>query len=312
MKKQTQFPYAFFVVAFFWSWLIWLPLVLAGFGCLPLEEELLQKISVPSSVLAAFGPAVGAFYCLRKFEGQGAVTLYLRSFLDFRLGWKAWWAPIGLLGGSTCLAWVLPELWGEPRIGMLLPSIWLFPLYLLIMILFGGGQEELGWRGYILDPMERRMGPWLGNLVLGIVWGVWHLPLFFIPGTSQNFMNFFGFLLLTIGYSWFFAWVRQLSANRNVAGLITHGWANAFIPLFPIVIMNEDTVQPRFWLWVSLTFVLGLVTMLIRRKNHNCIPPILRRQELIGKFVSNHAAPIKYPTWKSRVRGEWLEEDRIL
>lgn len=131
MEKQTQLPYEFFVVAFFWSWLIWLPLVLAGFGFLPLEMELLQKISVPISVLAACGPAVGAFYCLRKFEGQGAVTLYLRSFLDFRLGWKAWWAPIGLLGGSTCLAWVLPELWGESRIGILLPSIWLFPLDLI-------------------------------------------------------------------------------------------------------------------------------------------------------------------------------------
>ena len=114
--------------------------------------------------------------------------------------------------------------------------------------------------------MEERMGPWLGNLTLGIVWGGWHLPLFFIPGTSQNYMNFFGFLLLTIGYSWFFAWIRQLSGKRNLAGLIAHGWANAFVPFFPIIIMDKQAAQPRYWLWVSLTFVLGVVTMAIREK----------------------------------------------
>jgi hypothetical protein len=266
MKKQTPFPYEFFVVTFLWSWLIWLPQVLVGFGIFPLEGAFFQKISIPITILAAFGPAVGAFYCLRKYEGKGAVASYLRSFLDFRLGWRAWWAPIIILGGSTYLAWVLPELWGEARIGMLLPSVWFFPPYLSIMILFGGGQEELGWRGFILDPMEERMGPWLGNLTLGIVWGGWHLPLFFIPGTSQNYMNFFGFLLLTIGYSWFFAWIRQLSGKRNLAGLIAHGWANAFVPFFPIIIMDKQAAQPRYWLWVSLTFVLGVVAMAIREK----------------------------------------------
>ena len=55
------------------------------------------------------------------------------------------------------------------------------------MIFLGGGQEELGWRGYILDRLEERLGPWLGNLVLAVIWAVWHVPLIFIPGTSQRF-----------------------------------------------------------------------------------------------------------------------------
>jgi len=52
----------------------------------------------------------------------------------------------------------LPELWGEPRLEMLLPSVWVFLPYVLIMIFLGGGQEELGWRGYILDSLEERLG----------------------------------------------------------------------------------------------------------------------------------------------------------
>lgn len=266
MEKQARFPYQFFVVTFIWSWLIWLPLVLAGAGILPLGKDLLSALSLPLTIVAAFGPAAGTFYCLKTYHGKGAIRQYLRGLLDFRLGWRAWLLPILVLGGSTWIAWMLPELWGEPRAEMLLPSVWVFPPYVLLMILFGGGQEELGWRGYILDPMEERLGPWLGNLVLGVIWAFWHLPLFFIPGTSQTFMPFAGFVLLTTGYSWFFAWVRQASGKRTWAGLITHGWANAFIPLFPTVLMVAGASQSRYWIWVSLTFVIGLITMAIRSR----------------------------------------------
>jgi membrane protease YdiL (CAAX protease family) len=266
MEKQTRFPYAFFLVTFLLSWLLWLPLVMAGAGILPLDEDLLGAITMPVIIIGAFGPAAGAFYCLNKFNGRDAVRQYLRGLLDFRLGWQAWLVPMLVLGGSTWFAWMLPELWGEPRVDMLLPSLWVFPPYIVIMILFGGGQEELGWRGYILDPMEERLGPWLGNLALGVIWAVWHLPLFFIPGTSQTLMPFGGFVLLTTGYSWFFAWVRQVSGKRTWAGLITHGWANAFIPIFPTVMMVSGASQSRYWIWVSLTFVIGLVTMAIRSR----------------------------------------------
>lgn len=267
MEKQAGFPYRFFVVTFAWSWLIWLPLVLASSGVLPLDINLVRAWSTPISIVAMFGPAAGTFYCLKTRQGNDAIRQYLRGLLDFRLGWRAWLVPILVLGGSTWIAWRLPELWGAPRVAMLLPSVWLFPPYVLVMILFGGGQEELGWRGYILDPLEDRLGAWLGNLVLGVIWAFWHLPLFFIQGASQMFMPFAGFVLLTTGYSWFFAWVRQVSGKRTLAGLMAHGWANAFVPLFPTVVMAAGAAQPRYWIWVSLTFVIGLITMAIRSRS---------------------------------------------
>ena len=264
MEQPIRFPYTFFVVTFLWSWLIWAPLVLAGSGILTLGNTTLSSLTVPLTILGAFGPAVGAFYCLLTVHEKGALPAYLRSLLDFNFGWKAWLVPIVLFGGSTWIAWILPEFWGESRLKMLLPTVWVFPPYVLFIILFGGGQEELGWRGYILDQMESRLGVFVGNLVLGIVWALWHLPLFFIPETSQFFTPFAGFVLLTIGYSWIFAWVRQISGKRTLAGLVAHGIANAFVPLFPTLVMVEGAEQPRYWIWVSLTFVIGFITMVIR------------------------------------------------
>lgn len=266
MNQQEPFPYRFFLITFVWSWLIWLPMVLATSGVLPLDKNLMNALALPVSMLAAFGPAVATFICLKTLHARGAVRRYLRSLLDLRLGWQAWFVPILVLGGSTWLAWILPELWGEPRLEMLLPSVWLFLPYVLIMILLGGGQEELGWRGYILDPIEARLGAWLGNLVLGVIWAVWHLPLFFIQGTSQTFMPFAGFVLLLVGYSWFYAWVRQSSGRRTWAVVIAHGWSNAFIPLFPTVVMVVGAAQPRYWIWVTLTFLIGFLTMALRSR----------------------------------------------
>ena len=57
------------------------------------------------------------------------------------------------------------------------------------MVFLGGGQEEIGWRGYILPFLENKFGRWLGSGILGLIWAFWHLPLWFIPGTNQTYGN---------------------------------------------------------------------------------------------------------------------------
>ncbi|MGP8175599.1 MAG: lysostaphin resistance A-like protein [Terracidiphilus sp.] len=264
MERESRFPYRFFVITFLWSWMIWLPLVLASFNILPMGKEFVTKLWLPATLLAAFGPALGALYSLRTLNGKGAMLRHLRGILDLRMGWKAWILPIIVLGGCSYATFLLPERWAGPRPGINLPSLWFLPLSFLAMLILGGGQEELGWRGYILDPIEERLGPWLGNLVLGVVWAVWHLPLFFIPDTSQASMPFAGFVLLMTGWSCIFSWVRQASGKRVFSGIYAHGVADTFGSLFPTIAMATDASRTRFWIWVSLNFAIGLGALAIR------------------------------------------------
>ncbi len=263
MKENEKFPLRFFVVTFLWSWLIWLPLVLAGFGVIPISRESLKSITTPVTVLAAFGPAVGAFYSLRSLNGRGSIRVYLKSFFSLKFGWKVWIAIFVILGISTAISWFIPELFGANRLGMLLPNIYLFPIYWLIMVFFGGGQEEIGWRGYVLPILEKRFGCWFGSIILAVVWACWHLPLWFIPGTSQTYVNFTGFIMLTLGYSFFYSWIMKASGNRPFAALIAHGTANAFIPVFPVLVMVLGAAQVRFWIWVTLTLLIGIFVMIL-------------------------------------------------
>jgi CAAX protease family protein len=241
--------------------MIWLPLVLAALHIIPIGQEFLAKANFPALVLAAFGPAVGALYSLGTLKGKEAVRKYLQGVLELRIGWKVWIAPIILIGGSTCTAWILPELWGAPHLPIRV-SLVTSPLNFFIIALFAGSQEELGWRGYILDPLEERLGPSLGSLLLGVIWAFWHLPLFFIPENDLGAIPWPAFLLLTTGYSCFFSWLRAASGKRTFAGIYAHALINLFGSLFPTI--GPSTPQLRYWLWSTFAFVIGLATMAIR------------------------------------------------
>jgi len=59
-------------------------------------------------------------------------------------------------------------------------------VFLLMTLLYGPLPEELGWRGYGLDALRTSMNLLEASLVLAAFWGLWHLPLHFMPGSFQQ------------------------------------------------------------------------------------------------------------------------------
>ena len=275
MFSKTKDISRFFLMTFIWSWALWAPLVLGSLKIVPVSGKLISILTLPLINLGAFGPLAGALVVLRQQKGKGSSRTYLRSFLDFNLGWKTYVLPIIIFGGSTFIAWFFPELLGEKRLSMFLPSIWVFIPCLFYMTFLGGGQEEFGWRGYALPILENRFGIWFANMILGIVWAFWHIPLWFITGTSQTHMNIGGFILLMVGYSFIFSWIRKISGNRPFSGMYVHGLSNAFISIMPTLTVQKNMPQTRFWIWVTLTFLIGiLITILRKNRSINLTSPL--------------------------------------
>ena len=88
----------------------------------------------------------------------------------------------------------------------------------LFAVLLVGGPlgEEFGWRGYALPHLQTRMGWRPASLMLGLVWGLWHLPLFFISDTVQAHMTLALFLPSTVAMSVIFGWLA-LHTRGSVA-----------------------------------------------------------------------------------------------
>ncbi|MDR2907799.1 MAG: CPBP family intramembrane metalloprotease [Bacteroidales bacterium] len=255
---KTKIPIRFFVITFLWSWLCF-------FGAIWTEQSSSQSGAFSLLfIMAFFGPAIGALISIRTTKGKGAIRKFLKSFLSLNFGWKVWLSIFLVLGSVSIIAWYLPELFGAEKLPYNIPPIYMLPMFLLMMIFLSGGQEEIGWRGYILPYLEKRFGLMTGTLILGVIWAIWHLPLWFSEAVNQSYMNFFAFMLLVIGASYFFSWIIAASGNRPMSGLVVHGLFNASTSFFPNIIKVDGANQERFWLYSILMFIVGIIVILLR------------------------------------------------
>lgn len=277
---NKRIPIRFFIITFAWTWLFFAPSFLVGIGFLLKFEESILKLQDILKLIGVFGPAVGAIVSIYTLNGKDELKKYLSSFLSLRFGWKVWLIIFSVLGISSIISWKIPELFGFPILESSLqgvsniPIVFVFIVYWIICVLVGGGQEEIGWRGYITQFLENKYGYIIGSLILGIIWTFWHIPLFFISGTVQSQVNFFSYMLLLVGYSYFFSWIIDLSKNKLLSGIIAHGTVNALWELFPPVVMEPNNLQIRLWILSVLIFTIGIIIAIKRTIKHKSSPNV--------------------------------------
>jgi len=152
----------------------------------------------PLFYLATYGPAVAALVLvLFKTKWQG-----MRRFLSRLLLWRApavWY--LFLLLGIPALFYIGATVKGLTLSEMVPVSSLSVYLGALAMFAIKGPVEEIGWRGFALPLLQRKMSPLWAGLLIGIVWGFWHLPAFLLSGTPQSAWSFSDFFVGTIALS---------------------------------------------------------------------------------------------------------------
>lgn len=147
--------------------------------------------SHPFFFLATWAPAISAILLVLSFAGMRGLKAFFSRLLLWRcpgsfvafiaLGIPLVFMAGSLLKGGGILAPVPPE-----GAGALLA--------VLLMMLFLGPIEEFGWRGVAQPILQRHVAPLCAGAIIGAIWGIWHLPAFFLAGTvfgSWNFLPFF-------------------------------------------------------------------------------------------------------------------------
>lgn len=120
-----------------------------------------------------------------------------------------------------------------------------FPFYTFFLSLPGGliigGLEEAGWM-YILQPeLDKKYGFILSSVFVGIIWILWHIPLFFIPGTNhgEGFINFWMFAVQLIAFRFFNGAIYKISGKGRVfMCVLFHTMFNAASPIFGTMTMT--------------------------------------------------------------------------
>ena len=148
--------------------------------------------SHPFFFLATWAPAISAFALVLLYGGNAGLKAFLSRLFLWRvsLNWTAFilvGIPVIYMAGSLIkggpLLAPIPTEGAGTVVGVLFLMLFLVPI------------EEFGWRGLAQPILQRHMAPLWAGAVIGMVWGIWHVPAFFLSGTVFAGWNFFPFLV---------------------------------------------------------------------------------------------------------------------
>jgi membrane protease YdiL (CAAX protease family) len=181
--KTSPWPYV--ILALGWSWLFWIPVVLTG-----------MDISVtPGIVLFAIGvlgPAVSAILLTCLTGDKQERREYWSRLISFKRITPRWYAIIILIAPVYSVLAILSGLVIKGNIPAVDTAVRYVTHPLTIIpfavarLVYGPLPEELGWRGYALDRLQRKWNALVSSLVLGVIWAVWHTPMFFMRGSLMS------------------------------------------------------------------------------------------------------------------------------
>ena len=227
----------FFVFTFTWSWLL-------GFAAIYTKVDW-PILSMVLLIASGFGPSIAALLTIIVFSGRSGLFTWLKNALNWRVGWQwyalAFFIPPLMMLFAQAIHWALGgTIPTSPAVGHISLTIANFGLVFLI-----GGPlgEEFGWRSYAVPALGTKLGWRTASLLIGVIWGLWHVPWFFTEGTAQSQMPFVVFMLNIIAGSVLFSWLFMRSAGSVIPALIAHTSLNAFAGILSII-PTAETSRP--------------------------------------------------------------------
>jgi uncharacterized protein len=272
----------YFVIAFVVSWLCW--------GLVAAADRALVKLPLPSDLLmlaGGLGPLIAAIVVVMLKGGSVGLRGLLAPMLRWRvnpiwyavalLGWSALYGALVLL--NTMLGGGVPP--SPPA------STWIaLPrMFLMMALLRGGIDEEVGWRGLALPRLQARYGALTASVVIGLIWAAWHIPQWFISSSGQGEHPFYLFALSVVELSVILAWLYNNTRGSLLIVVLAHSANNVTFNVVAqaLAAMPPDALKlspllTEVLLPIAVVAVLALVTD----------PRTLRRKEQ-GQAISHGA-----------------------
>lgn len=255
----------FFFLTFLFSWLLWLPGVLYTYQLISPGQFILNLMEIMNWV-GGIGPSFIAFILTFKNEGkQGSKQLFSR-ILKVNLGY--WYLPIFLiLPVLLVLAHILNMFFfgtDFPQTG-LLAEPWLIPVVFLIFFILQFS-EEFGWRGYSLDRLQTRWSALISSLIVGVLWAIWHLPMFMSEGFPhyENHLPFGQLFITLVTASVIITWFQNNTKGSLIPAFVFHALINISGEVLPLIEKNKE-VQGDYTVWiiVNVLFVIASIFIII-------------------------------------------------
>jgi len=256
--------------------LVFIAIAFGSSWSLELAGRALDGAAGESLRLAAkFGPSLAGLAAAWLCGGRADLRALLSQLLRWRVG-AAWYA-VALLGPLAL--WLVAAgayiTAARSYVTFDLAGFALFvPLVAKHFALGGGLGEELGWRGFLQSALERGRSVTGASVMVGVIWGLWHAPVFLLPtqGRTGGAASLALFTVLCVAYSLIFARVLHgargsllivalLHAATNAAekavkngfpelrdvSAVTFVYGGLVLALAVAAVVVRDSTEPRSW-----------------------------------------------------------------
>jgi hypothetical protein len=239
----------YLIVSFGVAWLCW------GVCLVMMNHRLIGDIT-PVLIVGSFGPFIAAGLCVALDRGFLGMLRFYASGFDPRMGWLVFIVSFFLAPCLAMLAAFIYDLQTGQKFALQM-SLADVPLaYVWLFVLGGPVAEEFGW-SYLSDRLDEQAPVILATILLGAIWGFWHLPLFFlvVPGLLQHYMPFGLFVLFSIGLRFLFSWAYHQSGRKILSNLVFHNALNFALSLVTIVPPVLGDAHLRLWYLTGFSYL---------------------------------------------------------
>jgi len=245
--KTVQEAYVFLGLTLVFSWFVfWGPLALFKIPTISFVSDIKgPSWAIALYLVGGFVPSLLAIFLTWKKEGVSGLRLLGRRIIQFKLGWRWYGYTFLIVIAGTAGQLTINNLLGNTFNGILfLAQLGNF----LPLLILGPLSEEIGWRGYALGRLQTRWNALTSSLIVGLVWALWHLPLFMMAGTSQHELGipFIGFLVSMMASSILYTWLYNNTRQSLWSAILLH-----WLYTYAVQVLSSGVTRSPLYNWLE-------------------------------------------------------------
>lgn len=218
----------FVALVFALTWAVWLAVArLAGPGLTGVFGG-----TGPLFLLGVFSPALVAIALTAREHGRPGVSRLIARIGRWKVDARWYVFAIVFMPATKLLAAIIHRAatgawppFGETR--------WLVMLGGILISTWVQAGEEIGWRGYALPRLAQHLGLGGAALLVGVVWALWHLPLFYLQGSGSAGQSFPLYLLHVMALSVVMTWLYWRTNGSLLLVMVMHASINNTTAIVP-------------------------------------------------------------------------------
>jgi membrane protease YdiL (CAAX protease family) len=241
----------FFLLTFALTWTAWL-------------SPAKFRAGSPIFLLGVFAPAIVSLALTAQAEGRSGVARLLARIGKWEVGARYYLFALLYMAATKLLAASIHRIvrgaW--PAFGDESVLVMIGSLFVSTWVQAG---EEIGWRGYALPRLARSLGPGAAAVLLGVIWALWHLPLFLIPGSGSDGLSFPLYLSWVTAVSVALAWLYGKTGGSLLLTMLMHAAVNntTFVPLAPPAPVDPMSFDAPLIAWTTVAVLWAIAIVLL-------------------------------------------------